>query len=230
MNEWQLYEIRVRDFFRGIGFPADAKVRLHGARASHAIDVVIRPEVMSIRQLWIAECKCWNRKVSQQPVFALQKIAEDLGADRAFLLSEVGFQSGAREAIAHTNIVLTGLVEIQQQAEQAFFNRYILFGYRTSSFTDEGYEGPILELRLWRDDGSPIRLPITCTLVHPDGRHWTHDLRQDDLTEEGAAEIGLHHFGFAPPSSVTYRVVWRTQCRGAHGTSRLTLTEIRGRS
>lgn len=46
----------------------------------------------------------------------LGHIAQDVGADRAFLLSESGFQAGAIAACRHSNITLTSLPELADAA------------------------------------------------------------------------------------------------------------------
>ena len=45
---------------------------------------------------------------------ALSSIANDIGADRAFLLSEKGFQSGAIRAAAKSNLDLTSLADLTE--------------------------------------------------------------------------------------------------------------------
>jgi hypothetical protein len=49
-------------------------------------------------------------------VLALQSIAQDVGADRALLFSESGFQSGAIRACKNTNVVLTNFDDFRASA------------------------------------------------------------------------------------------------------------------
>ena len=49
---------------------------------------------------------------------ALTSIVQDIGADRGFLLSEVGFQSGAILAARSSNITLTSLEDLSASAEK----------------------------------------------------------------------------------------------------------------
>lgn len=55
---------------------------------------------------WIIEAKFWKTKVPKEKVQALRTIVDEIGADKGFIISEVGFQSGALEAAQNTNIVL----------------------------------------------------------------------------------------------------------------------------
>ena len=48
---------------------------------------------------------------------ALTAIVQDIGADRGFLMSESGFQSGAIKATKNSNITLTSLADIEADTE-----------------------------------------------------------------------------------------------------------------
>lgn len=42
----------------------------------------------------VVENKLWGSPISKEKVLTLQQIANNVGADRSFLLSESGFQAG----------------------------------------------------------------------------------------------------------------------------------------
>jgi hypothetical protein len=54
--------------------------------------------------------------VSKLHVLALRGIVTDLGADKGVLLSEAGFQSGAQEAANLTNVELTSIRDLRENA------------------------------------------------------------------------------------------------------------------
>lgn len=56
----------------------------------------------------------------KEKVLALQAIASDVGSDRAFLLSESGFQAGAIRCTQFTNITLTSLNDLREQTREQF--------------------------------------------------------------------------------------------------------------
>jgi hypothetical protein len=58
------------------------------------------------------ECKAWQSNVPKEKVAALSAILQDIGADRGFLLSEKGFQSGALRMAEKSNITLTSLADL----------------------------------------------------------------------------------------------------------------------
>lgn len=95
---------------------AEIDVRLKGVRTQHDIDVVLRSHHAGFDVLWLVECKHWQAPVSKLHVLALREIVADTGADRGILLAESGFQSGALEAAALTNVRPTSLASLQQTA------------------------------------------------------------------------------------------------------------------
>jgi len=93
--EWREYQAVAAAHFSSLGFDTAVECRLRGARAEHVIDVVARFDRAGIEQLWLVECKAWRRRVSKEAVLTFRGVIEDVGADRGFLLSELGFQPAA---------------------------------------------------------------------------------------------------------------------------------------
>jgi hypothetical protein len=119
LAEWSEYQEETARFFRSIGLEAETNVRLQGVRTVHDIDVVVRSNHVGFDLLWIIECKHMKATVSKLHVLALREIVADLGADRGILVSETGFQSGAREAANLTSVQLTSLAELKSAASDA---------------------------------------------------------------------------------------------------------------
>jgi restriction system protein len=95
---------------------------LQGVRTKHDIDVLVKSHHAGFDITWIVECKQWASKVSKLHVLALREIVTDLGADRGILLAEKGFQSGAVEAAALTNVHITSLAELSKTARDEIFS------------------------------------------------------------------------------------------------------------
>jgi hypothetical protein len=74
--------------------------------------VYVEGSYLGIAFVWIIECKSWKTNVPKEKVAALFAIIQDVGADRAFLLSEKGFQSGALRMGESSNITLTSLADL----------------------------------------------------------------------------------------------------------------------
>lgn len=106
---WQEYQQNAADFFRTLGLVAKVEHKVEGARGIHKIDVYVEGTYHGIKFKWVVECKAWKSNVPKEKVMVFSSIIQDIGADRGFLLSEVGFQSGALRSAQKTNITLTSL-------------------------------------------------------------------------------------------------------------------------
>lgn len=116
---WHDYQEKAATLFRQMGFEATVDDILNGARGTHNVDVVARLKVSGVPMTWIVECKFWKTTVPKAQVLTFIQIAQDVGADRAFLLSESGFQAGAIAVASKTNVSLTSLDELQVVASDS---------------------------------------------------------------------------------------------------------------
>ena len=116
---WQEYQTKVADFFIAIGAKAQANVKVHGARGSHDVDVLVEITQFGIPIKWIIECKLWKSSIPKEKVLALQQITQDVGADRGILMSETGFQAGAIKCANQSNITLTSLDDLKDATRDA---------------------------------------------------------------------------------------------------------------
>lgn len=115
---WYQYQDKVRDLFRSLGCEAEANVEVVGVRGKHVVDVYVKLRQLGINTTWVIECKYWKTNIPKEKVLALQSMVADVGADKGFLFSERGFQSGAVAAARRTNIILTSIDEVQREAAQ----------------------------------------------------------------------------------------------------------------
>jgi hypothetical protein len=115
--KWKKYQEDVAELLRSLGFTVTVEAKVSGARGMHAIDVLATQTAYGFPITWIVECKYWNKAVSKEKVLVLSQIAADVGADRGFLLSESGFQSGAVRAAQHTNVTLTSLPDLRENTQ-----------------------------------------------------------------------------------------------------------------
>ena len=110
---WKEYQREAAKLFRNLGCEAEVDKLIEGVRAKHKIDVWVTFYNYRIECKWVVECKNWKTNVPKEKVLALQKIVEDVGADRGILISKIGFQPGAIRAANQTNITLTSLEELK---------------------------------------------------------------------------------------------------------------------
>jgi hypothetical protein len=115
--KWKQYQEDVAGLLRSLGFTATVEAKVSGARGMHTVDVHATQTAYGFPITWIVECKYWNKAVPKEKVLVLSQIAADVGADRGFLLSESGFQSGAVRAAQHSNVTLTNLPDLRENTQ-----------------------------------------------------------------------------------------------------------------
>lgn len=126
---WYEFQEEICSYFRSIGASAETNVAMQGARTSHDVDILIKTKYLGEDLVWIVEAKQWKSRVNKLQVLALRTIAEDIGVDRAFIISEVGFQSGAHEAAKNTNVKLKTYGELKTDTRH-FVESEIIKTYR----------------------------------------------------------------------------------------------------
>lgn len=121
MKAWKKYQEDAASYFRSLGLEASTDVTIQGVRTSHDVDVLVKSHHVGFDIVWVVECKHWKTPVSKLHVLALREIVADVGADRGILLSEAGFQSGAREAANLTNVQVTSISEMRELASGSIY-------------------------------------------------------------------------------------------------------------
>lgn len=116
--QWSEYQTKAAEFFASLGLKAEVECKVEGARGVHVIDVYASGSYGGIAFNWVVECKAWKTNIPKEKVMALSGIVQDIGADRGFLLSETGFQSGALLAARSSNITLSSLEDLSLSAEK----------------------------------------------------------------------------------------------------------------
>lgn len=112
--DWKTYQEDVARFFRELGLNASTDVTIDGVRTRHAIDVFVVGNFKGVTIKWAVECKFWQRHIPKLNVLAFRTIVDDVGADRGFMMSETGYQSGAREAAYLSNVHLSSLQDLRE--------------------------------------------------------------------------------------------------------------------
>ncbi|SRX76388.1 restriction endonuclease [Aequorivita antarctica] len=120
ISNWKEYQEKIAEIFRSIGAVAITDYKVNGARGKHAIDVWVSIKKFGVSVSWVCECKLWNSPIPKEKVLTLYEIAKDVGADRGFLFSESGFQSGAIRSTKNTNITLISIDELEERIAEEF--------------------------------------------------------------------------------------------------------------
>lgn len=122
---WQEYQEEVAAFFSSLGCKVEIDSRVRGVRGEHDVDVWVTLSTFGVGVSWLVECKFWKTAVPKEKVLVVAQIAQDVGADRAFVLSESGFQAGAIRMARNANVTLTNLEELRASAKADLLDRKI---------------------------------------------------------------------------------------------------------
>ncbi len=111
---WKKFQEVTAQVFRQIGCVVKEDISVEGARSKHDVDVLVGFDSHGFKVKWVLECKAWNTNIPKEKVMALRSIVEDVGADKGFIISKIGFQPGATESAKSTNIELITLDELKE--------------------------------------------------------------------------------------------------------------------
>lgn len=143
--DWYKFQEKICDHFNSLGAISETNITLQGVRTKHDIDILIKTKFLGQNITWIVEAKKWSKKVNKLHVLGLRTIINDIGADKGFIISEIGFQSGAIEAAKNSNISLTTFDELFKETRH-FIQDEILNSYKKRLI--------ILENRYWSHNKS----------------------------------------------------------------------------
>jgi hypothetical protein len=118
LDDWKDLQNKVAQIFLDIGYETEVGKEIETVRGKVEIDVFAlnRTQIPNISCL--CECKYWNTPIPQTVVHSFRTIVTDYGANYGFVISKLGFQSGAYEAIKNTNVQLLNWPEFQKLFEQ----------------------------------------------------------------------------------------------------------------
>ena len=143
--DWFQFQEDICTYFNSIGASAETNVKVKGIRTNHDIDVLVKTKYLGEDLVWIIEAKKWKSRVNKLQVLGLRTIADDIGADRAFIISEAGFQSGAHEAAENTNVKLKTYEELKIDTRELVESEIIKSYKKRLS---------LLEIRYWSHNKS----------------------------------------------------------------------------
>ncbi len=146
--EWYEFQEMIKTHFLSIGADAETNVRVQGIRTSHDIDVYVKTRFLGENITWIVEAKHWKSRVSKSQVLALRSIVDDIGADRGFIISNVGFQSGSFEAAESTNVKLKTFNELKVDTKDFIESEILKTYYRRLLLIEDRYWSHSKKIRI----------------------------------------------------------------------------------
>src|SRR5690349_14180800 len=96
---WRQLQDLVAQLFSEIGCEVRLSERVKLVRGAKEIDVLVRDPQITPPSIYLCECKFWSKPIPQETIHAFRTVVADFGAHRGFIISRIGFQSGAIEAV-----------------------------------------------------------------------------------------------------------------------------------
>jgi hypothetical protein len=120
-QDWHELQNLVAKIFDELGCIAEINKTIETVRGRVAVDVLVQDPSHTPPLLFLCECKYWSSSVPKTVVHAFRTVVSDFGANRGFLISKLGFQSGAIEAAHNSSVELMTWAEFQN----IFFDRWV---------------------------------------------------------------------------------------------------------
>ena len=122
-EEWGELEDLVTAILNEAGLQARRDVSLPLPRGSVDVDVLAEETHDGIVHRIICECKNWRTNIPREVVHAFRTVVSEAGANRGYIISRVGFQTGAQYAAQSTNVELVTFAEFQELYFSKWYNK-----------------------------------------------------------------------------------------------------------
>lgn len=140
---WQGLQEQTARILRQCGFVTQLEKEIVTARGKVEVDVYAEDTTQSPSATYLCECKHWKRTVPKAVVHAFRTVVSDFGANHGFLITREGFQSGASDAAAYTNVRLLTWEAFQEVFVDRWYREYFVPILREESEPLVDYTEPI---------------------------------------------------------------------------------------
>jgi restriction system protein len=139
---WRDLEAHVAKILNECGYDVEVQKNVQLARGDVNIDVWADdhsrpPNVIAV------ECKHWASAVTKAVVHGFRTVVSDSGANTGLIVASSGFQAGAIEAAAYSNVRLINWSEFQQMFVEHWYRRYMAPRLRETADPLVEYTEPI---------------------------------------------------------------------------------------
>jgi hypothetical protein len=124
-EDWGGLEDLVTAILNEAGLEAKRDVSLTLPRGGVDVDVVAEETHDGIVHRIFCECKNWRTNIPREVVHAFRTVVAEAGANRGYVISRVGFQTGATDAAQSTNIELVTFAEFQTSYFLKWYNKQL---------------------------------------------------------------------------------------------------------
>ena len=196
--DWEELQDRIAQLFSEMGCEVKIGERVKLVRGEKEIDVSVRDPQTTPHSVYLCECKFWSKPIPQEVIHSFRTVLSDFGAHRGFIISRVGFQAGAKEAVKNTNLDLLTFDEIQlvffDRWRIAMGKRYLPYAARLFPYWD--YLGRMPKIKWEKEHIDRRQLLIEAyrpllrigTLFEMEGSVWNLPMTLPGLDENGNAD------------------------------------------
>lgn len=166
--DWYKFQEDICEHFINLGASAKTNVRVEGVRGFSDIDVLVESKYLGTDFKWLVEAKHWKSNVTKEIIHAFFTVLQNTGADRGFIISKNGFQSGAIEATKHTNISLYTFEEFKKKTSHLVQSNVLKSLLNRAILTSVRYWGHTKKTRIkyeLRYDIYDIRQILSCGMI-----------------------------------------------------------------
>src|SRR6187431_316087 len=121
-ENWHDLQNKCSKLLADIGFATEVEKNIQTAREKVNVDVLAINKSIVPNEVILVECKNWSSNVPKTIVHAFRSVVTDFGANSGYIISKIGFQEGAYEAIQNTNIKLMDFDEFQEHFKVRYLN------------------------------------------------------------------------------------------------------------
>lgn len=102
---WHELQNLTAEYLSVAGYKAITPYELITARGKVEVDVYVEAPYELVKHI-ICECKYWRTPITKEKIHAFRTVVHDCGAELGIIISRNGYQSGAIEAAAFSNVRL----------------------------------------------------------------------------------------------------------------------------
>lgn len=122
---WQDLQYIVYTAFKQLGYLAHLEKKIESVRSIIEIDVFAEKNLGKFDyEKIIIECKHWNSNIPQEIVHSVRTVAEDVGANKAYIIAKKGFQKGAVKAAANSVVKLFTFDDFIKEISESWLKRF----------------------------------------------------------------------------------------------------------
>lgn len=123
---WKDLQNKVAEILTVCGYQCEVEKEIITIREKVNVDVYAEINNQLSRNVIICECKFWKKAIPKSVVHSFRTVLNDYGANYGLVVSKIGFQSGAFEAVKNTNIRLVNWVEFENTFRAEWIKRKLI--------------------------------------------------------------------------------------------------------